>query len=218
MKMTLDQLVDIQCILWKMLFNKDIAWDNVSCETAQGILKGNKKLFASRFIRFLANGGRTISSLKVPPVPFGTMEIVEWLGEGWAFFRDKASLAPSTVDWDKVDFLDCRRKGGDSIDGKEFLLCLQAFGRKAYGLTHCMGLWLNYESCQDKAVSVLENLYEEKGITCIYFFGDVLQDPDGGHFAAYLERDDRGRWHRGKFPLALSLNKRDLAAVFQQVQ
>ena len=62
-KMTWAQLVDILAILWKVLFSKDIKWDDVPCKTAQEILKGDHQLFAVQFLKFLAVGGRVVGGL-----------------------------------------------------------------------------------------------------------------------------------------------------------
>jgi len=54
-------------------------------------------------------------------------------------------------------------------------------------------LWQDYQ--QNKAESVLEKLYQQKGITYIDFFGDILRGPDGDRYVLYLCRHDDGSWH-----------------------
>lgn len=226
-KMTVAQLVDIMGILWKMLMGGEISWDSVSCETAQHILKDDPRGFTTRFVQFIANGGRLIfGGLKVACVP---LDLQKFIGNGWAFWkgpkdgkgldgeeeRDKASLLLSEVDLGETDFLTCLEKGESSITGEEKLICLRKLNRPIYGTTQFMGLWRDYQ--QKKAESVLEKLYQQKGITYIDFFGDVLRDPGGDRDVLFLYRCDDGSWLWHYFWLDIAWRVRDFTAVSQQV-
>jgi len=203
--MTLGQLTDILGILWKMLLGGEISWDNVSRETAQSILKDDPKGFATRFVEFVKNGGRFIlSGLKVSCASFDPQKFI---GNDWAFWkgskdgnglegqeeRDKMAMALTEVDLEKSDFLTCLGEGESSITGEEKLIRLRKLNRPLYGANQFMGLWQDYQ--QNKAGSVLEKLYQHKGITYIDFFGDVLRRSDGYCCVLCLYRDDGGLWH-----------------------
>lgn len=228
-KMTLGQLVDILGMLWKTLFSKEVEWGSVPCETAQSIIKGDAKSFANQFVRFLANGGRVIlGGLKVVTVPF---DPVKFIGGGWAFWkglkdgnglegeeeRDKSSVALMEVDFDRAELLTCLEKGESSITGEEKLTRLKKLGRTIFGATVFAGLWQNYQSCENKAESVLEKLYEQKGITYIDFFGDVLRNLYGYRFVLYLCRRVCGQWGWYYSRLDNDWLERGFSAVSQQV-
>lgn len=228
-KMTFGQLVDILCILTKALVGREVEWDSVSCETAQSIVKGDPKSFATQFVRFLANGGRVIlGGLKVATASFN---LAKFVGENWAFWkgpkdgnglegeekRDKASVVITEVDFDKVDFLTCLEKGESSITGEEKLIRLQRLHRTLFGANVFAGLWQDYQSCQNKAESVLEKLYQQKGITYIDFFGDILRYPGGHRYVLYLYRHDGGQWSWRYYWLDSAWHERGLSAVSQQV-
>ena len=200
-KMSLGQLVDILAVLWKMLVGGEVVWDVVPCETAQNVLKADKKWLAEQFVKFLANGFRfVLGGLKVACAPF---DPAGFIGKGWAFWkgpkdgkglegeeeRDKTALALVEVDFD-ADYLTCLEEGESSITGEEKLIRLRKLGRPLYGLAQFMGLWLDYQLCRDKSQSKLELLYQQKGITWIDFFGDILRYPNGNRCVWWLA----GRW------------------------
>jgi len=226
-KMSLGQLVDILCVLWKMLFGGEIAYDDVSCTTAQEILKGDHKAFVSRFVKFLANGGRFIfGGLKIAPAPFDPQKFI---GGSWSFWkgpkdgdgkngeeeRDKASLSLSEVDFEKVDFTTCLEEGESSIGGEEKLVRLRKLNCVVYGTTVFAGLWQDYQ--QNKANSVLEKLYQQRGVAFISFFGDVLRSPDGDRYVLCLCRSDDGSWDWCYGWLGRDWSGRGFTVVSQQV-
>jgi hypothetical protein len=145
-------------------------------------------------------------SLKISCVPFNPSETI---GSSWFFWkgpkdgngtegeeeRDRASLALVEVDFVKVDFFNCLKENETSISGEEKLVRLKRSGRQIYGTTAAMGLLKNYQSCQNKADSVLAQLYGQGGIICIDFFGDILLAPDGRRNVLRLCRRDDGSWH-----------------------
>jgi hypothetical protein len=226
-KMTLAQLVDILGILWKMFFGGEVAYDEVSCETAQGIVKGDHKWVARQFVSFLANGCRFVcGGLKIVTASFSPAECI---GGEWSFWkgdqkgngkegdeaRDKASLSLTEVDFEKVDFLTCLETGESRIVGEKKLERLQGLGRTIYGTTVGWGLWLDYQ--QNGAQSVLEKLYQQKGITYIDFFGDVLRSPGGNRYVLYLSRRGGGSWRWASCWLGNDWSARSFTAVSQQV-
>lgn len=227
-KMTLAQLVDILCILWKKLFNREVELDSVSCETAQFIIKGDSEAFANQFVKFLANGGRVIilGGLKVATAPF---DPVKFIGAGWAFWkglkdgnglegeeeRDKASISLTEVDFDRADFLTCLEKDESLITGEEKFIRLKKLGRTLFGANVFAGLLQDYQA--QKENSVLERLCRDKGITYIDFFGDVLRDPGGDRCVLYLCRSGGGRWGWDYRWLGSGWDGRGFSAVSQQV-
>ncbi|MCX6722054.1 MAG: hypothetical protein NTY04_02605 [Candidatus Staskawiczbacteria bacterium] len=218
-KMTLAQLVDILSLLWKMLLGNEVGYDSVSCETAQAILKGDRQSFASRFVKFLASGGRfVLGSLKVVCAPF---DPVKFLGTGWSVVpedQDKDSAALKEVEFTTAEFVSCLQESEPSIKGEEKLARLKAIGRIPYGATVFMGLWLNYQSCGDKTESIIEKLYQAGVIgSYIDFFGDVLLYPDGRRIVLCLCRVGDGSWHWYYFCLGGDWDVQGLSAVSQQV-
>ncbi len=228
-KMTVGQLADILCILWKMFFSGEVAYDDVPCETAQNIVKGDHNWFASQFVKFLVNGCQFIfGGLKVVCAPF---DPVKFINNNWSFWkgskdgngldgeeeRDKASFALTEVDFVKADLLTCLEKGESSITGEEKLIRLRKLGRPLYGTTQFMGLWQDYQSCQDTADSKLEKLYQQKGVTYIDFFGDILRSPGGSRRVLYLYRGGDGLWSWRHGWLGLRWSGHNFSAVAQQV-
>jgi len=138
--------------------------------------------------------------------PFNPSEVI---GSSWFFWRgpkdgngiegeeerDKVSLALTEVDFAKIDFFSCLKENETSINGEEKLIRLRKSGRQIYGTTVGMGLLRNYQSCQNKADIVLDNLYQQKGIICIDFFGDIVLAPDGRRNVLRICRRGDGSWH-----------------------
>lgn len=133
-----------------------------------------------------------IGNLVIKSSPF---DPVAFVGRGWrtvAEEHDARSAALTEVDFSKVDFVTCLKEGESSITGEQKLERLKASGHLRFGATVFMGLWNDYlangENC------VLERLYQEKGITYLDFFGDVLLNPGGDRFVLYVYRSDAGEW------------------------
>lgn len=111
--------------------------------------------------------------------------------------RDGRSPEFSEADFSKADFLMCLNKDGERITGEEKLKHLKDSGRIRYGATVFAGLWKDYQDHKEN--SAPERLYQERGITCMDFFGDVLLDPDGGRLVLCpcRDSDDEWRWDCG---------------------
>ena len=180
-----------------------------------------------RFTMFLKNGARFIlGGLKIACAPFNP---ADFIGANWTFWkgpkdgnglegeeeRDKASLALTEVDFANADLLTCLEKGESSITGEEKLLRLRKLGRPIYGTTVAMGLWQDYQ--QNKAGSVIEKLYQQRGITYIDFFGDVLRRPSGRRCVLCFYRDDDGQWAWHYSWLGGDWSSRSFFAAPQQV-
>lgn len=183
--------------------------------------------FGRRFTAFLKAGARfSFGGLKVACAPF---DPARFINKDWAFWkgpkcgdglngqeeRDRASLALTEVDFEKVDLLTCLKQGESSITGEEKLVRLRRIGRPLCGATQFMGLWQDYQ--QNKAQSVLEKLYQQKGVTYVDFFGDILRDPDGHRHVLYLCRRVDGLWGWFYDWLGVDWCDRSFSAVAQQV-
>lgn len=183
--------------------------------------------FGRRFTAFLRAGARFIlGGFKVACAPF---DPAQFINKGWSFWkgpkdgngldgeeeRDQASLALTEVDLEKSDFLTCLEKGESSITGEEKLIRLRKLNRPLFGATQFMGLWQDYQ--ENKAQSVLEKLYQQKSITHIDFFGDILRYPDGLRCVLYLCRHDDNSWRWHDSWLAQGWHVHIFSAVAQQV-
>ncbi len=207
-----------------------VNWDLVDGQKLQDeVISLPPEEFGRRFTAFLKAGARFVfGGLKVACAPF---DPAKFLNKDWAFWkgpkdgngmegeeeRDKASLALAEVDFEKADFLTCLEKGEGSITGEEKLIRLRKLNRPLYGATQFMGLWQDYQQCQDKTQSKLEKLYQQKVVTYIDFFGDILRNPDGYRYVLYLYRDDDGSWDWDYYWLGNDWDEHDFSAVAQQV-
>jgi hypothetical protein len=186
-------------------FATQIDWDQLDGQKLQEEVIGlSPEEFGRRFTAFLKAGVRfSFGGLKVATAPF---DLAKFIGEGWSFWkgpkdgnglegepeRDKTSAALKEVDFEKADLLTCLEKGESSITGEEKLVRLRKLGHPLYGTTQFMGLWQDYQ--QNKSGSVLERLYQQKGVTYVDFFGDILRDPNGVRCVLYLYRSGDGLW------------------------
>ncbi len=207
-----------------------VDWEQLDGEKLQAeVISLSSEEFGRRFTAFLKAGARfVLGGLKVACAPF---DPAKFINERWAFWkgpkdgdglkggeeRDKASAALTEVDFDKADFLTCLEKGKSSITGEEKLIRLKKLGRTLYGATVFAGLWQDYQSCQNKTESVLEKLYQQKGITYIDFFGDILRHPLGYRYVLCLCRLSDGQWGWGCRWLGSAWSGQDFSAVSQQV-
>jgi hypothetical protein len=220
-KMTSGQMLEILTMLFKaffkMLLGEKVEFD-APRKTAQNIIKGDPDLLFAQFVKFLAN-----ACVQFNPA--------EFIGKGWAFWkgpkdgkglegeeeRDGAAMALIDVDFEKSDFLTCLEPGESSITGEEKLVRLRKLGRPLYGVNQFMELWQDYQQCQDKSQSKVEKLYQQKGITFIAFFGDILRSPSGNRSVLYLCRDNDGSWNWNYYWLDSDYVGRSFAPVPQQV-
>lgn len=185
---------------------------------------------SEEFVKFLKNNGRVINGdLKITTAQFDPVKLI---GEGWTFWkgpkdgnglegeeeRNKASLALATVDFANAEFvicLSCReRDEHHDVDGEEKLKRLKELGLILYDSTVLMGLWQNYQECQDKADSVLEKLYQQKDVIYIDFFADILRSPEGIRYVQYLYRRGSGQWRYFCSPLSDNCAGRGLSGGF----
>ena len=182
-----------------------IDWDHLDGQKLQDeVISLSPEEFGRRCTAFLKAGARfSFGGLKVACAPF---DPAKFINKDWAFWkgpkdgdglkgeeeRDKASLALTEVDFEKVDLLICLEQGESSITGEEKLIRLR-LGRPIYGATQFMGLWQDYQ--QNNAQSVLEKLYQQKGVTYVDFFGDILRFPNGHRSVLCLYRFGVGSWN-----------------------
>lgn len=189
-------------------FATQIDWTKLDGQKLQDEVIGlSPEEFGRRFTAFLNAGARfSFGGLKVATAPFDPQKFIN---NEWKFWRgpkdgnglegeeerDKVSMTLSEVDFEKADFLTCLEQGESSVRGEEKLARLHKLNRTLYGANVFAGLWADYQ--QNKAQSVLEKLYQQKGITYIDFSGDILRNPDGRRCVLCFCRHDDGswRWH-----------------------
>ena len=165
-------------------------------------------------------------SLRVDTARF---DPVEFISKGWKLLADEQdtrSCSLTEVDFSEVDFLHCLTKEDlrsqkPWITGEEKLARLKKdSGRIRYGATVFMGLLLDYQEHQKKGDvenSVLGQLYRDKGVVYMDFFGDVLESPYGNRSVLYLYRYDDGEWAWLFLWLGLDWSKTYVSAVSPQV-
>jgi len=205
-----------------------IDWDQVDGQQLQDeVISLSPEEFGRRFTAFLKAGARfSFGGLKVACASF---DPAKFINKDWAFWkgskngdglkgeeeRDKASLVLMEVDFEKADFLTCLEQGERSITGEEKLIRLRKLNRPLYGATQFMGLWQDYQ--QNKDQSVLEKLYQQKGVTYVDFFGDILRNPHGCRRVLCLCRRGVGSWHWYYYWLGSYWGDPHFTAVAQQV-
>lgn len=205
-------------------------WDGFGGDELQtGVIILSPEEFGRRMTAFFKNNMRFIlGGLKIATAPFDPAKFIGANGVFWKGpkdgnglegkeERDKVSLALTEVDFAKAYFLTGLEKGEGSITGEEKLVRLRKSGRILYGTTVAMGLWQNYQSCQNKAESVLEKLYQQRGIIYIDFPGDVLRGSHGRRCVLVFCRGDDGQWGWGCHWLGVDWAGLDFSAVSQQV-
>ena len=204
---------------WKQLDGRKLQEEVISLSPEE---------FGRRFTAFLNAGASFVfGGLKVACAPF---DPVKFINDGWSFWkgpkdgdglkgeeeRDKASLALTEVDLEKSDFLTCLKDSESLITGEEKLVRLRKLGRPLYGATQFMGLWHDYQ--QNKAGCVLEKMYQQKGVTYVDFFGDILRYPNGSRCVLRLcRRAAAGSWHWDCNWLGHVWDAHHFSAVAQQV-
>lgn len=209
-------------------FATQIDWNQIDGQKLQDeVISLSPEEFGRRFTAFLK--AETRSSFGGLKVACATFDPAKFINKGWAFWkgpkdgnglkgeeeRDKASLALTEVDFEKTDLLTCLKQGESSINGEKKFIRLRKLGRPVYGATQFMGLWQDYQ--QNRAQSMLENLYQQKGVTYVDFFGDILRSPVGYRSVLCLYRIDDGLWCWHCYWLDSDWGGRNFAAVAQQV-
>jgi len=121
-------------------------------------------------------------------VPFNP---VNFIGSGWSVIdgeENKASLALTEIDFEKVSFETCLKSGEKCITGEEKLV---RHAKAGHVLLDAKIFQKLYEEEDQKT---LEYLYREKSITWFEFPGTVLRYLNDSRYALFLYRDDGGRW------------------------
>lgn len=186
-----------------------------------------------RMTAFIKNGMRFIlGGLKVVCPQFDPAKffVDEGVGEGRTFWRgpkdgnglegeeerDKIAAALPELDFATAKFLACLKKGEPYIPGEVRLVRLRELHRTIYGANQFLGLWQDYQSCQNKADSVLEKLHSQ-GLIGDYvdFPGDVLRAPSGHRCVLYLYRSVGGSWYWRYHWLDHYFNEQHVSAVSQ---
>lgn len=173
-----------------------------------------------------------LGGLKVATASF---DIKSFPGKDWEYWKgpldgnglegepmgDNASAVLQEVDFAQSDFLTCLKKGETSIKGTEKYPRLKKSGRTLYGVNVFMGLLLDWQALDYQvrgAESILEKLWEEKGITYLDFFDDLLRRPDGRCCVLCLCRIVVGRWCWHDRCLDDYWNDYDLTSASKQAQ
>ncbi len=180
-KMTLGQLSDIVGILLKMIFTKEVEWDSVSREAAQGIIKGDPKSFAKEFIKLLANGGRCLLEHIID------LDADPFVPKGWKVEEHKKG---GKVKWTSNLvhlYLSDSQKDGKHIKGDEL--------RKELENKHVLNA-----NVLDYLLAHPELIPEGWKDKMIYFWGTVYRHPDGCLCIRCLFWDYAGlRWTCDKY-------------------
>jgi hypothetical protein len=141
---------------------------------------------------------RAVGSTGIAIAQFDLGQFLEkLLGKGWKpgmglLDHDKASSALREVDLAKAEYLSCLVGDESSITFKEKSRRIRKQKRIMYGATVFAGLWNDY--LVNGATCALERIYEDQGITHVFFMGDVIESPDGESFILYIFRDGPHHW------------------------
>ena len=172
-----------------------VRWDLFDKDRFQEEVVKQPDRVAREFEQFVQNGGRMVNAgnMKVVSLPF---DPAAFINKGWSIIkeeRDLRSYALAQADMAEAEFLFCLEEGENQISGEEKLKRLKAENRIRYGAAVFMGLWQDYQT--NKENSVLERLYQQKRVTYMDFFGDVLLSPLGDRRVLCLGRVADGAWH-----------------------
>jgi hypothetical protein len=158
--------------------------------------------FGRRMTAFFRNGMRiSLGGLVIPTVPFvasnfpGFRDGLDFGHGSEKEYHDEASTLLTEVDFIKVEFVACLEEGdgGCILGGGLKLARLKETGRVLLGASVAMGLWHDYQSCENKFESVIETLYQRERVTYVDFFGDVFCDDDR-LFVLCFRRCSNGQW------------------------
>ena len=106
--------------------------------------------------------------------------------------RDVREDDLAVIDWEQVVLETNLLKDETVVGGEEKLLRLEAGSNIRLGGKAFLSLWEDYQG--NRANSVLEKLYQSKGVKVVYFFGTVLRGPLGSRCVLYLCRGGDGSW------------------------
>ncbi len=193
-------------------------WSRVDFAQLQQRLKEDPKGMGRDFTRFLQAGARMpLGDLKIAT---GSFDVKKFIGQNWKLLtdeQDKKSAALAEVDFKDADFLTNLDGTETLIGGEEKLKRLRKTKRILYGATVFADVWADYQVNKENSQnSFLEKLYRERGITRMYFFGDVLEDPDGNRYVLCVYRDVVGVWDWGCTWLGHDFDAGDVAVVSSQ--
>ena len=196
----------------------NVDWDQLDGDVLQTNFIADPKAAKFHATAFFKAGARMpLSDMHVATAFF---DIKKFLGKSWKIDTDKRDTRSAElmeVDFSKVDFLTCLKKGEPRITGEEKFFRLKRDEKIIrHGSTVFWGLWLDYQV--KKWVSVLEHLYQDKGITYLDFFGDILLHSSHGTLSVlYLYRDDNGAWRWNYDWIGHNWDVNRLSVVSQQV-
>jgi hypothetical protein len=117
-----------------------------------------------------------------------------FIGQGWEEKKDSdpRSRLVTEISLEKMIFETCLKEKESSISGEEKLRRIKKSGFIPYGAKQFFAIWQDW--LKNGASSLLEQLYQTRGITYIDFFGAILRDPDGNRSVLYLYRSVSGKW------------------------
>lgn len=186
-------------------FATQVKWGEIDGTKLQDeVIAMTPEEFGRRLTAFLNNGCRFIAGdLKVATRPFNPEKV---FGAGYSIWRgpangdglkgvedrDSAAAAVTEVDFADVDFVSVHEQDEVSVKCEEILTRTMKLGRIRHGGGVFMGLKEDYYLHGEG--SVLERLYQEKGITALFLLGDILRNPNGQRCVLYFERDKDGKW------------------------
>ncbi len=209
--MTLEQLVALQTALFS-----GVDFSQLDFPLLQQMAITQPKIAGQHFTAFLKAGARMpLGDMKIATSPF---DPETFIGKGWKLLaeeQDTMSAVVGELDLAKCDFAKCLIGNETRITGEVKLARLRDSKVVRYGAAVFMGLWVDYQA--HKKESVLEKIYQSKGITYLDFFGDVLLDPDGGRYVLCLCRFDGGVWSWRYLWLDLDWRAYDQSLVSGQV-
>ncbi len=192
-------------------------WDSVDFTVLAKRIKEDPIGVGREFTRFLKAGAcMPLGDMKIATAPFN---VEEFIGKKWKILpeeQDKRSAELTEVDLSGANFFTCLTATETLITGEEKLFRLKM--EKSwirYGASVFMGLWKDYQANKEK--SVLEQLYQRKGITYPDFFGDVLERPNGDRHVLGLYRDVVGTWRWHYYWLGDVWNTHFLSVVSSQM-
>jgi hypothetical protein len=147
-----------------------------------------------------------------PKAATGLFNPEDFFGKGWSIWKgprdgdglegeeecDKRfKFLPKAVYLNSVEFITHEKRDNPTTGFQEIYL-LKEFGYVPCGASAYLALVQDYVSCQDKAKSVLEMIYN-KHHAHIDFCADILRCPEGCPYVLYLCRGDDNKWHWGSY-------------------
>lgn len=176
-----------------------------------------------RLVAFLNNGlNFVMKSLGVLLINrTKSFDPVTFFGSGWTIWRgakdgdglkgeedqDARSLALTEVDFSKVLFTACLKKGEPHITGEEKLSRHMAANHVR------LDAWVGQALLEEDGQATLNWLYTTFNITWFELQGTVLCGSDGGRYFLCLYRDGGGEWHQSYYWLGHNRFATNMSAV-----